>query len=301
VLFLELQVDGLEQTRSLLALPAAGRLRADAAAAPEASGLALPGRLTAVLLAAALLALTAWRGWRTRGSRRALGRRRGAAFRDGHLDLAGARALVERAEATLPDEEKLALLRCDLEEADFHARLDASAPYAELAEAAERGARRSIVARRSIPADPRCRSARPRSRTSSTTARAAARTGQRSIEALQAVLALDPLDVESHWHLGPHRAARRTRELRDEQVEIVFELEPDYALPGTAGPPARVRRRPRGRPPRLRPRRGGAAQLRDQGPLSRPGSSALLPQQPETVDLPAVRAHIRSLRQTLYF
>src|SRR6185436_2738188 len=67
VLFLELQVDGLEQNpigfSFFLLLAACTLTRLPRA---EGVGLALPGRLVAVLLAAALLALAGVGGWRTR-------------------------------------------------------------------------------------------------------------------------------------------------------------------------------------------------------------------------------------------
>jgi len=304
VLFLEMQVDGLEQNPiafSLFLLLAACALTRLPRA--EGPGLALPGRLTAVLLAAALLCLTGVAAWRVRG----LAAERAAddavaAFRDGRLDRAGARALVEHAEATLPHEEKVALLRCELEELEFQRRLDASAPYAQLVEAAERARAALELARQVNPADPGLpqREAALENELHYHTGKG--KDWQRSLEALQAVLALDPLDVETHWDLAHIAQRAGLHQLRDEQVKIVFELEPDYALAwdGLA---------------RLLESDGdleGAlhAYVRAEEALlncaikvhfPEPGSSAFYRNNLETVDLAAVRAHIRSLRQTLYF
>lgn len=305
VLFLELQVDGLEENPiafSLFLLLAACALSRIPPPTTRV-GPALPGRLVASLLALALVALAGAGAWRTRGLVAARAADAGlAAYMDDHLDLEGARALVEKAEAALPGEEKVALLRCDLEKAELERRLDAEAPYARLAEAAGRARSALERARQVNPAEP------------SLPQREAAlenemrfRTGwgkdwQRSIDALQAVLALDPLDVEARWQLADiaHRAGLRG--LRDEQIAIVFELEPDYALAWD----------------------GLARVLESDGDLEgalhayvraeeallncaikvhfpEPGSSAFYRNNLETVDLPAVREHIRTLRQTLYF
>ena len=304
VLFLEMQVDGLEQNPiafSLFLLLAACALTR--LSRPVRPGPALSGRLVAGLLAAALLALAGLGAWRTR----ALVAERAAddavaAFRDGELDVAGARALVERAEAMLPGEEKVALLRCDLEEAAFHEQLDALAPYAQLRQAAERVRAALELARQVNPAEPALPQREATLETELRFRTGGGKNWQRSIEALKAVLALDPLDVETRWQLADiaHRAGQR--ELRDEQIAIVFQLEPDYALAWDGL--ARVLEADGDLEGALH-----ACVRAEEALLNcaikvhfpEPGSSAFYRNNLETVDLPAVRAHIRSLRQTLYF
>jgi hypothetical protein len=226
-----------------------------------------------------------------------------AAFGDGHLDLAGARALVERAEAKLPGEEKLALLRCDLEEADFDARLDASAPYAELAAAAERVRAALDRARQVNPADPslpqreaalenelhlphgpqqglgaldRGPAGGARARPARRRVALAARATSRSAPAARAARRADRdrLQLEPDYALAWDGLARL--------------LESDGDLEGALHAYVRAEE--------------ALLKLRDQGPLSPSRAAALFYRNNlETVDLPAVRAHIRSLRQTLYF
>lgn len=304
VLFVEMQVDGLEQNPiafTLFLLLAACVL---ARLPRRERGPALPGRVVAVLLAVGLAALGGVGAWRTHG----LGFERTAdealvAWFEGRTDLASARAAVDRAQAVRPREETVALLRCDLEEANFRRLLAGSGSDAQLAAAADQ-ARAALDWARSVnPAEPSL----PR-RAANLEEQIYFRTGRRhdwqtrSIEALRSVLAIDPLDVETHWELANVAQRSGLRALRDEQVKIVFELEPDYALAwdGLA---------------RLLEAEGdpeGAlhAYVRAEEALlncaikvkfPQPGSRAFYRMNLDTVDLALVREHIRTLRETMHF
>ncbi|HZM00570.1 MAG TPA: hypothetical protein VFD43_10000, partial [Planctomycetota bacterium] len=154
-----------------------------------------------------------------------------ADFRGGGGDLAAARAAVERAQREQPREEFAARLACELEETQAVRLLEQPASEAAVTEAAGRARLAFQRARFLHPADPSL----PR-RAAALGNRVYYRTGwpadwlQRAIEDLQAVLALDPLDVESRWELVSVAQRARLHELRDEQLARLFELEPDYAI-----------------------------------------------------------------------
>jgi len=303
VLFLELQVDGLEQQPIafslflLLGACALARLPR-----PRARP-SLPGRAVAALLVVALLALSGLTAWRTSGLLAAREADEAlAAFRDGRLDVEAARAAIARAEAALPGELPPRLRRCDLEEAQVRRLLDEAASRPRVAEAAAL-ARAALDSARAInPADP----ALPR-RAAALETELRFRTGrpqdwERPIEDLQSVLALDPLDVETRWELAHVAQRAGLHALRDEQVALVFGLEPDFALAWD----------------------GLARLLEADGDLEdalhaavraeeawfncaikvrfpEAGSSAFYRNNLETVSLPELRARIRSLRERLYF
>jgi O-antigen ligase len=304
VLFVEMQVDGLEANPIACSLFLALAACVLARLPRGAGGPALSGRLVALLLGLALAALTGVGLWRTHG----LGYERAAdeavaAWLAGRTGLDNARAALDRAESAHPREEKVATLRCDLEEANLRRLLGSPASDAQVLLAAERTRAALDWARAVNPAEPSL----PR-RAAKLENKIFFRTGRRedwearSMEALRAVLALDPLDVETRWELA--NVAQRTgmRALRDEQVKIVFELEPDYALAwdGLA---------------RLLEAEGdleGAlhAYVRAEEALlncaikvkfPEAESSAFYRNNLGTVDLASVRARIKSLRETLYF
>jgi len=303
VLFLELQVDGLEQQPiafSLFLLLAACAL---ARLPRPRSGPSLPGRVVAALLVAALLALSGLTVWRTTGLLAARGADEAlAAFRENRLDVQGARAAIARAEAALPGELPPLLRRCDLEEAHVRRLLDDAAPGPRVAEAADL-ARGALDAARAVnPADPSL----PR-RAADLETELRFRTGrpkdwERPIKALQSVLALDPLDVETRWELA-HVAQRAGQHaLRDEQTALVFGLEPDYALAWDGL--ARLLEADGDLEGALHAAvRAEEAWLNCKIKVHFPeaGSSAFYRNNLDTVSLPELRARIRTLRQTLYF
>jgi hypothetical protein len=256
------------------------------------------------LLLLSLLALGGVGAWRVRGQIAARAAADAvAAWQERELELPQARAAIDRAQAALPGEDPVARLRCELEEANVRRLIDAGAPLAAVVGAAESARLAQAQARAVNPADPTL----PR-RMADFENRLFWRTGRRgdwerhSFEALHSVLALDPLDVESHWELA-HLAQRAgRRELRDQQAPIAFRLEPDYALAWD-----------------------GLSQLYEaDGELGRalhaairaeeallncaikvrfpePASSAFYRMNLDTVDLATVRERIRSLRERLYF
>lgn len=320
VLFLELQVDGLEQNPiafSLFLLLAAcvlarlpGRVAgADAGGRGASSGArrrgwTLPGRAVATSLGFTLLALAAVGGLHMRGQRDE--RRANAAvdaWREGRIDLASARAVLDRAQSELPHEVWPWMLRCDLEETNFRRVLESSRSDAQLVAAAGQARAAFDAARAAHPAEPSL----PR-RAASIENRLYFRTGldadwrQRTIEDLQAVLALDPLDVETHWELAHVAQRAGLRELRDRQAAIVFELEPDYALAWDGM--ARLLQAEGDREGALH-----AAVRAEEALLNcaikahfpNPGSSAFYQNNLDTLDLADVRARIAELREALYF
>lgn len=234
VLFLECQVDGIEQNPvafGVFLLLAATAL----ARRPGPAWLVLPGRAVAGAALLVGLALPALALPRARAlAAQSAAERAVAAFVAGAPDDPQAlRALCERAERLAPAESRPPRLRFEYEDARLR-RLVAGEPPAPadaLAGTLEAALAALDRARAVHPADAAL--ARQGARLCLFAGREVQRSDAlraRYLRLMQDALALDPLDVDGHWDLAQEARKHGEHALAQRHLDALFAIEPDHAF-----------------------------------------------------------------------
>jgi tetratricopeptide (TPR) repeat protein/O-antigen ligase len=305
VLFVDLQVDGLEQnpiafTLFLLLLALA------LARVPEPSrGLALPGRALAVVLLGAVLSAAGLTGWRTvgllswHGAQRAL-----QAFERGESSADAVRVALDEAERRLPGDAEPVAARLAFELTNLRRRLEGGTQQdAAATDEIAAGWAALERARAANPADHEI--AELGGELASLVHRAYVTDllwQQRAIDLRLEALALDPLDVQGHWALAQQARRLGREELAESAQAEALRLEPDYALAWYTL--ARLADADGDLPGALHAYvRAEEAVLNCHVKARRanPGVRAFYAENLEGTDLAVIRARLRSLRQELYF